>query len=113
MRDLIKLSSLRSNIIPILADANKPVTYQALIGDIDLVYQDIAQRNQVDMFLKNMAFFNCTKGILMVKARSIDVTQSPQKIYRQVIQHITTTFGTITETITLLPYEKDHLAIYI
>jgi len=113
MRDLLKLSSLRPNIIPILADANKPPDYQAQIGPIDIVYQDIAQRNQVDMFLKNMTFFTCTKGILMVKARSIDVTQPPQKIYHHVIQHITKTFGAITETIPLYPYIKDHLAIYL
>ena len=113
MRDLLQLSSLRPNIIPLLADANKPKNYQAQIGHVDLIYQDIAQRNQVDMFIKNMAFFTCKKGILMIKARSIDVTQPPQKIYHQVIQHLTETFGILTETIPLHPYIKDHLAIYI
>ena len=113
MRDLLKLCNLRPNIIPLLADANNPHDYQAQIGHIDLIYQDIAQRNQVDMFLKNMAFFTCKKGILMVKARSIDVTQPPQKIYNRVIQRINETFGTITETIPLHPYIKDHLAIYL
>jgi len=113
MRDLLKLCNIRSNIIPILADANNPQGYQAQIGHINLIYQDIAQRNQVDIFLKNMTFFTCKKGILMVKARSIDVTQPPQKIYHRVVQHINDTFGTITETITLHPYIKDHLAIYI
>jgi fibrillarin-like pre-rRNA processing protein len=113
MRDLLKLSTIRPNIIPLLADANKPHDYQAQIGPIDLIYQDIAQKNQVEMFLKNMAFFSCKKGVLMIKARSIDVTQPPQKIYHQIIQHITDTFGNITETITLHPYIKDHLAIYL
>ena len=54
MRDLIRLCERRENIIPILADAAKPEEYAALVEPVDLVYQDIAQRNQAEI-----ASLNC------------------------------------------------------
>ena len=46
MRDLVFLSEQRKNIIPILADANHPEEYVERVSGADIVYQDIAQKNQ-------------------------------------------------------------------
>ncbi len=49
MRDLIGLCERRTNIIPILADAAKPEDYAPLLEPVDLIYQDVAQRNQAQI----------------------------------------------------------------
>ena len=59
MRDLIRLCERRKNIIPILADAARPEAYAALVEPVDLVYQDIAQRNQAEI-----ASLNCARYLL-------------------------------------------------
>lgn len=113
MQDLLSVSTQRDNIIPLLADAKRPDDYRTPIEDIDLVYQDIAQRDQVDIFRKNLTAFLCTQGILMVKARSIDVSQPPKKIFSMVQKQITKDIGGIATAVPLDPFEKDHLAIYL
>ena len=54
MRDLVRLCERRDNIVPILADAAQPEEYASLVEPVDLVYQDIAQRNQAEI-----ASLNC------------------------------------------------------
>jgi len=58
MRDFVFLCQERNNIIPILADANRPETYKDRIPkEYDVIFQDIAQRSQVSIFLKNLKMF--------------------------------------------------------
>jgi len=57
MRDMVFVCEERKNIAPILADANKPESYVEKVCQVDVVYQDIAQRNQIDIFLKNINLF--------------------------------------------------------
>ena len=52
-RELLNLAEKRPNIVPILEDANQPDIYSRLVGQVDIMYQDIAQRNQTDIFIKN------------------------------------------------------------
>ncbi len=53
MRDLVRLCERRNNIIPILADAAKPEEYAPLLEPVDLVYQDVAQRDQARIAMDN------------------------------------------------------------
>ena len=103
---------MRSNIVPILADAEKPETYGMMVGSVDSLYQDISQRDQVGIFMKNMEKFGVGQGILMVKARSIDVSMPPGKIFQRVRKEIERRFR-ITEAINLAPYTRDHMALVI
>lgn len=68
---LMQLGLNRENVIPILLDASKPHTYGLFVDRADLIYQDIAQPRQIDIFLDNMRFFNAKSGILMFKTYSI------------------------------------------
>ncbi|MGC8546788.1 MAG: fibrillarin-like rRNA/tRNA 2'-O-methyltransferase [Thermoplasmata archaeon] len=68
---LMQLSSVRSNVLPMLLDASKPQTFGIFIDKTDLVYQDIAQPNQIDIFIRNMKFFSAKRGILMFKTYSM------------------------------------------
>ncbi|MFQ5883564.1 MAG: fibrillarin-like rRNA/tRNA 2'-O-methyltransferase [Thermoplasmata archaeon] len=111
-RKLVSLCETRPDMTPLLADANNPEGYEQLVGKVDVLYQDIAQRNQVEIFLKNLKFLK-EKGAayLMVKARSIDVSKDPEEVYDSVKQKLIEAGLNVIESSDLTPYEKDHMAI--
>jgi fibrillarin-like pre-rRNA processing protein len=113
--ELIPLSQKRNNIIPILEDANHPERYQIFVPIVDIIYQDISQRNQAEIFLENIKNYLKKQGIgiIMVKARSIDVSLTPAKAYNIISNTIKKHQLDIIEFIDLAPYEKDHAAILI
>jgi fibrillarin-like pre-rRNA processing protein len=112
MRKLVDLAMIRGNIIPILDDANKPRNYLHLLEKVDVLYSDVAQPNQTELFMENMRLFLKKEGIgiLMLKARSIDVTRNPEEIYREEESRLKTAGFRVVEKIDLKPYEKDHMA---
>ncbi len=71
MIKLMDLSTKRDNLIALLLDASKPETYSPFIDRVDLIYQDIAQPNQINIFLENMDYYGAKRGILMFKTYSI------------------------------------------
>ena len=83
-KKLVHLSKRRSNIAPILGDATKPKSYLNFVEKVDLVYCDVAQPTQTRLFMDNMNLFakDDGLGLLMLKARSIDVVQKPKKIFK-------------------------------
>ena len=113
MNTLLKVSTQRTNITPLLMDANHPQRYKSFVPTVDLLYQDVSQRNQAEIFIKNMNSYlkKGGQGILMVKARSIDVSLQPKKAYEQVGEELKKQGITITDIIELSPYEKDHAVI--
>jgi fibrillarin-like pre-rRNA processing protein len=115
VKKLLEICKVRSNIVPILADANHPERYFSSVPKVDFIYQDISQRNQADIFIDNVNIFlkQDGVGILMIKARSIDVSSSPKKIYDAVIDKIKKQKLNVTNLIDLSPYEKDHAAVVI
>ncbi len=113
--NLLKVAEHRQNIIPILSDANHPERYQHMVPTVDMVYQDISQRNQADIFTRNIRAFlkpNGT-GLIMVKARSIDVALKPKQAYELVSNALQKQKFKIKKTVELGPFEKDHAAIII
>jgi fibrillarin-like pre-rRNA processing protein len=107
-KDLVFVCEQRINMAPILADANKPEIYKDRIIECDILYQDIAQKNQVEIFFKNLKYIK--RGgycLLAVKSRSIDVTQEPAKIYAKVEEKLKTKL-TIIDSKKLDPLENDH-----
>lgn len=111
MRDLLLLSERRRNIIPILADAARPEDYCSLVEPVDLVYQDVAQRNQAEIASLNCARYLKPQGdlILMMKTRSIDVTATPHAVFRAEIQGLKGL--EVVESQDLLPFHQDHWAV--
>jgi len=109
MRDLVFVCEERKNIAPILSDANKPKNFIERVSEVDILYQDIAQKNQIDIFLKNIDLFLKDKGyaLLAVKARSIDVTKNPKEIFKNVRKELEK-YLTIIDSRLLEPYQKDH-----
>jgi fibrillarin-like pre-rRNA processing protein len=114
-KKLVDICQHRKNIVPICEDANHPQRYNCLLSAVDIVYQDISQRNQTEIFLDNIKHFLKPKGlaIIMVKARSIDVSLPPLTVYEQVKEKLLEHNLTVTDNINLSPYEKDHAAIVV
>ncbi|WP_424354262.1 fibrillarin-like rRNA/tRNA 2'-O-methyltransferase [Methanobacterium sp. MBAC-LM] len=112
MRDLAEVCRQRQNMVPILDDATKPKNYMNLVQKVDVVYSDVAQPKQSELFMDNMRLFlkGDGIGILMIKARSIDVTKSPKKIFKEEESKLKTAGFRVTQKINLEPYEKDHMA---
>ena len=110
-RKLVSVSESRKNMMPILADANKPEDYRAAVGRADIVYQDVAQRAQAGILLKNLGLVR-ERGyaFLMVKARSVDVTKRPTRVYDAVEDELLRSGVNILRRVNLDPYEKDHAA---
>ncbi|MFH1589079.1 MAG: fibrillarin-like rRNA/tRNA 2'-O-methyltransferase [archaeon] len=111
VRDLVMIAEQRKNIAPILANCNFPEEYKDLVVPADIVYQDIAQKNQVQIFLRNCDAYlkNGGFGLLALKSRSIDVTQDPRDIYNKVRTELEKHPSiVIVDYKTLDPFEKDH-----
>lgn len=115
MKKFLKVCETRKNIIPIFQDANHPERYYSIVPNVDFIYQDISQRNQADIFIRNSKKFlkEKSKAILMVKARSIDVSLKPKKAYELVCNILKKSDFIINNTIDLSPFEKDHAAIVV
>ncbi len=109
LRDLVFLAEERKNIAPIVADANNTDSFKHRVMKVDVLYQDIAQRNQLEIFLKNADLFlkDSGYGILCIKARSIDITKKPKQIFKQVMEKLGKKMK-IIDYRELDPYEKDH-----
>ncbi len=111
-RDLLSTAEKRENLMPILGNARHPEEYSDIVPQVNAVYQDIAQRDQVGIFIRNMGFFNAKRGILMVKARSIDVAENPKKVFQRVSDELSE-YASIDDAMRLEPYEKDHMAFIV
>lgn len=114
-KKLVRLSQRRNNIAPILADATKPKYYLNKVENVDLVYCDVAQEKQSELFMNNMNLFlkEDGQGLITIKARSIDVIQKPKKIFKDEAKKIKENGYSILEKIKLEPYEKDHIAFLV
>lgn len=109
-RDLLFLAEKRKNLYPILENANFPERYEKIVGNVDIIYQDVAQRNQVEIFFKNKIFLK-EIGILMIKARSIDSSANAKKVFDDVRKKLKDV--KILQEVDLFPFEKDHRAFIV
>ena len=112
MREFLDVSKNRGNLLALLDDATPPSDYQALVESVDIIYSDVAQATQTKLFLDNFKLFarEDTIGIIMIKARSIDVTKKPSVIFKEEKRKLEEGGLKILEEIKLDPYEKDHIA---
>ncbi|MCS7105776.1 MAG: fibrillarin-like rRNA/tRNA 2'-O-methyltransferase [Candidatus Aenigmarchaeota archaeon] len=115
LRELISLAEIRPNIIPILADARLPETYQGLVAEkVDIIYEDVADPDQIKILMKNSERFLKEGGIaeIAIKSQSISSTKSPREVYRECLQELGKRFE-ILDKVELDPYEKFHLFVVL
>jgi len=113
VRDLVFLCEDKKNVAPILDDANHPENYKEIVPMVDVVFMDIAQREQTKIFLKNCDMYlkEGGFGILALKARSIDVTRNPKDIFRITRSQLDVVMN-VVDYRELAPFEQDH-AVFV
>jgi len=112
--ELLPLCEKYKNIIPILSDCRKTENY-SWIEKVDIVYCDIADPQEVEIFIRNCNEFlkKDGYGMIAIKSRSIDVTKSPKEIYKESLKKLEEVGFDIIDWKTLDPLEKAHAFIII
>lgn len=111
MQKLTKLATKMENLFPILADAQNVGQYSSDVGKVDVLFQDISQRNQAEIFVKNSdALKKGCYGVLSLKTRSISSSESKKKILDAETKKLEEKFE-IGQIVSLEPYEKEHYMI--
>lgn len=112
MQQLVRLSIERNNIIPIFADARDPHRYMPLVESVDLLIQDIAQRDQPDIAAMNVPFIR--KGgeiILFLKMLSIDVAGDQDSLCQLAVSTVKQAGISDIRVIRMDEYYTGHVAI--
>ncbi len=105
---LLQLSIGRENIMPMLLDASRPETYGIFVDRADMLYQDIAQPNQIDIFIRNMNFFKAKRGILMFKTYSMRAETSVDNEIKKLKEEFK-----VLQVKDISRFHKGHYAIYV
>ncbi len=112
-RNAVKLYDIcldRKNMIPIIEDATHPENYQ-IKGEFDILYQDISQKEQAKIILKNLHLLKKGGFLMMaIKARSISQKENKKQIFKRELSLLEPYFKIISK-IDIHRYEKDHLFI--
>jgi fibrillarin-like pre-rRNA processing protein len=110
----LQLAKERRNIIPLLEDASTPWKYNGIVEKVDFVYQDIAQKNQIEIFFANIDMFlkDGGEGVIMVKARSIDSTAEPEVVFDRVVEELGERLEVVAHG-SLEPFHKDHIYVHV
>jgi fibrillarin-like pre-rRNA processing protein len=114
LRRLInRVGRFRVNVSPISADARFPESYKTYVENVDTIYCDIAQPDQAKILSKNAVLFLKYGGWILqaIKARSINSTLEPSKIYCNEMSILKKRGFQIEEIIHLYPFDKDHVMI--
>ena len=113
-RALVRLAESRSNVLPVLGDAAQPEAYRTQAGSVDVLYQDVAQRNQESIFLRNADFLRTGgTGFLVVKSRSADVAADPASVFREAKGELVRAGLDIADVRRLDPHALDHAALVV
>jgi fibrillarin-like pre-rRNA processing protein len=112
---LLALAHRRPGLVPILADAQLPERYQADVGPVDLLYQDVAQRNQAGIFVENARACLAPggRGLLMLKVRSVTQQRPTATVVREARQALSAAGLRVTYEAPLAPFAREHVALAV
>lgn len=114
IKGLVGLAERRDNIAPVLGNARNPEEYEEYLESYDYVFQDISQKDQAEIFLKNCRKYlkSGGTGLLSIKARSISDSKPREDIFEEVKDKIAEEYEIVDE-VELEPYEKEHMVIKV
>jgi len=115
-KKLYEVVGTRENMVPLVKDARYPENYSDFVGLVDVVFQDISQPDQTDIFATNVQAFLKQGGIgvIAIKSQSIDSSKKPHKVYREQEQKLKNKYGfKILERKSISKYERAHSIIII
>ncbi len=109
---LEKVAKARKNVVPFIADARDTEKFTGF-GRMDVVYCDIAQKDQTEIAISNAKSHLKQGGrlLLIVKARSIDNLKEPRLVFKEEAQKLRAAGFEVEKVIDLSPYDKDHALI--
>ncbi|KAJ4401758.1 Small subunit processome complex component [Neurospora sp. IMI 360204] len=112
-RDLINMATRRTNVIPIVEDARKPMAYRMLLPMVDVIFADVAQPDQARIVGINAKQFLKQGGglLISIKASCIDSTAPPEQVFASEVQKLREDKFFPKEQLTLEPYERDHAMV--
>jgi fibrillarin-like pre-rRNA processing protein len=112
---LLALARRRENLFPMLTDAQLPERYLADVGEVDLLYQDIAQRRQAAIFVENAAVALAPEGIglLMLKVRSVTQSRPVAAIVHEARSLLEREGFHVRSETSLAPFSRDHVAFVV
>lgn len=109
--DLLDAATPRKNLLPFVGDASRPASYASIVPPLGLVYQDVAQRDQVQIFLRNARHFRPRRGFIAIKARSIAVDKAPREVFDAAAAELQRSGADVVDAVVLDPFHKDHAMI--
>ena len=113
MRDLLELSQERVNIHPMLEDARRPDRYMPHIPRPDWLFQDVSQRDQIEIFSDHLKYLNKGgQGLLSIKLESMSSDMTRDQIV-DLAKSVLLRSGTIIKIADLAPFEKGHVLIHL
>jgi fibrillarin-like pre-rRNA processing protein len=112
---LLALARTRPNLYPILADAQLPERYAADVGLVDLLYQDIAQRGQAQIFGENAdaCLAAAGSGLLMLKVRSVTQSRSAGSVVDESRRELARHGLSVRSSRDLAPFSREHVALTV
>ena len=110
MAEFLVLVEKKTNVIPFLGDAQLPEKYLPHVGKANILYQDIAQSNQIEIFIRNYDFFKPECGFLMLKSRSTPGKE--KEVFRLAKTKLKLRFDNL-EVINISKWAKGHTAYFI
>lgn len=111
----LALARRRRNLYPILADAQLPERYQADVGTVDFLYQDIAQRNQAAVFAENATacLSDSGRALLMLKVRSVTQRRPVATVVAESRTVLANQGLRVVDQRSLGPFSRDHVALAV
>ena len=110
MAELLVLAKEKENIIPCLCDAHFPEKYRIQANNPEIIYQDIAQNDQVDIFIRNCDYFKPKRAFLMLKSQSI--SKLNEDIFKITKKRLSEIFEKV-EIVNISKWAKGHSAYYM
>ena len=113
MRDLLKVCDIRKNMFPIFEDARNIEAYKEDVGSVDVIYQDVAARDQDLILLRNAELLKKNgTAYVAIKSQSIDISKRPSEVFAVFLKNVSVAFE-ILERIDIGTYDKHHLFVVL
>ncbi|NLV25961.1 MAG: fibrillarin-like rRNA/tRNA 2'-O-methyltransferase [Methanomicrobiales archaeon] len=113
VRNLVRLAQKRTNIIPFFCDARYPEQYMPFVELVDIMIQDISQRDQADIAIKNLPMLK--KGgslILFLKMLSMGVRTEKDVVIGTVRQMLEGVGICVTNVLDIERFHTGHVVIW-
>ena len=100
-------------MLPMLKDAMDAMAYSDEVGTVDVIYQDVAAKDQAEILLRNSELLK-SGGIayVAIKSQSISISRAPSEVYGEFLEKVSRRFE-ILERIDIEPYDSLHLFVVL